>query len=261
MTAEPKTPIENPLNPLPVAVVVGASSGIGAALARKYAREGYKVALLARREALLEALCAEINQAAGEKRVSFYPHDVTDYQTIPDLFQQILQDFQNIDVFIYNSGVDIPVGLSEYNFEKDQQTVEVNLLGGIAWLGQAAVLFERMEGGHLVGVSSVAGDRGRIANPPYHASKAGLSAYLESLRNRLSRKGVHVLTVKPGYVDTDILIGRDTPFPAAAPEEVAAAIFRAVRRRKQVLYFPGWWRIIMLVVRHIPSFLFRRMSF
>lgn len=261
MTADLQDPVESPLNPLPVAVVVGASSGIGAALARKYTREGYKVVLLARREAQLEALCEEINQAAGERRATAYPHDVTSYQEIPALFQKILLDLQHIDVFIYSSGVDLAVGRSEYNFEKDKHTVEVNLLGAMAWLDQAAVLFDRMGGGHLVGISSVAGDRGRVMNPPLHASKAGLSTYLESLRNRLSRKGVHVLTVKPGYVDTEMIAGRETPFPAIPPEEVADEVFRAVRGGKQVLYTPGWWRLILLVVRHIPSFIFRRMSF
>lgn len=258
---DPQPPVENPLTPLPVAVVVGASSGIGAGLARKFAKEGYKVALLARRTDLLDALCAQINQAAGEKRAFAYPHDVTDYEAVPELFRRILQEMGTIDVMVYNSGVMFTIGAAEYNFEKDLPTVAVNLLGGMAWLDQAATLFERMGKGHLVGVSSVAGDRGRVANPPYHAAKAGMSTYLESLRNRLSRKGVHVLTVKPGYVKTDLLPSAKTPFPAATPEETADAIYKAIRRGKQVLYTPWWWWWILIIVRHIPSFLFRRMSF
>jgi short-subunit dehydrogenase len=100
-----------------------------------------------------------------------------------------------------------------------------------------------------------------VLNPPLHASKAGLSAYLESLRNRLSRKGVHVLTVKPGYVQTELLGGDKTAFPPSSPEDVAEDIWKAIRRRKQVLYSPWWWRWILLVVEHLPSFIFRRMSF
>jgi len=261
MTAEFKASKDHPLNPMPVAVVVGASSGIGAAMAQKLAQEGCKVVLLARRKDRLDDVCQGINQEVGEPRAFAYPHDVTDFQSIPALFQNLLQDFQAIDIFVYNSGVMYSVGLSEYNFEKDRHTVEVNLLGGMAWLGQAAVLFERMGSGHLVGISSVAGDRGRVANPPYHAAKAGMSTYLESLRNRLSRKGVHVLTVNPGYVETELLSGAKTPFPPSTPEQVAEAIYKAIRRRKQVLYTPWWWRWILLVVRHIPSFIFRRMSF
>ncbi len=258
---EPRTPVENPLNPMPVAVVVGASSGIGASLARKFAREGYKVAVLARRTERLEALCAEINRAAGEKRATAYTHDVTRYDEVPELFRRILLEMKTIDVMVYVSGMMYTVGASEYSFEKDQTTVAVNMLGGMAWLDQAAILFDRMGSGHLVGVSSVAGDRGRVANPPYHAAKAGMSTYLESLRNRLSRKGVHVLTVKPGYVETELIAGAKTPFPAATAEDTAEAIYKAIRRGKQVLYYPWWWWWILIVVRHLPSFLFRRMSF
>jgi decaprenylphospho-beta-D-erythro-pentofuranosid-2-ulose 2-reductase len=261
MTAVSKMPEDHPLNPLPVAVVVGASSGIGAALAQRLVEEGYKVALLARRKGQQDEICDQINKSAGEQRAYAYQHDVTDFESIPALFQKILQDLQTIDVFVYNSGVMYTVGMSEYNFEKDRSTVEVNMLGGMAWLGQAAVLFERMAAGHLVGISSVAGERGRVANPPYHAAKAGMSTYLESLRNRLSRKGVHVLTVNPGYVETELIRGAKTPFPASTPELVADAILKAIRRRKQVLYTPWWWRWILMVVRHIPSFIFRRMSF
>ncbi|MFN2145574.1 MAG: SDR family NAD(P)-dependent oxidoreductase [Anaerolineales bacterium] len=261
MSEELIAPVESPLNPRPRAVVVGASSGIGAALARKLAKEGYRLALLARRKDLLEEICAEINAQAGEIRATAYQHDVTDYDRVPALFRQLLKEMQTIDVFVYNSGVMYSVGSDEYNFAKDLPTLEVNLLGGIAWLGQAATLFDRMGKGHLVGISSVAGDRGRVANPPYHAAKAGMSAYLESLRNRLSKKGVHVLTVKPGYVQTDLLPDADTPFPAATPEQTADAIYKAIRRGKQVLYTPWWWRYILLIVTHIPSFIFKRMSF
>jgi short-subunit dehydrogenase len=261
MTTQTKLPVEHPLNPLPEAVIVGASSGIGAAIARKLAQEGYKLALLARRKDMLAALCEEINQLCGERRAVAYQHDVTDYEEIPTLFQKILQDLQNIDIFVYNSGVMYTVGPSEYDFEKDLSTMEVNLMGAMAWLGQAAVLLERMGQGHLVGISSVAGDRGRVGNPPYHTAKAAISTYLESLRNRLARSGVHVLTVKPGYVQTAMMEQIKGKLPVSTPQKVADSIWRAIRRRRQVIYTPWWWRYIMLVVQHIPSFIFRRMSF
>jgi decaprenylphospho-beta-D-erythro-pentofuranosid-2-ulose 2-reductase len=261
MTIGTQKPVEHPLSPLPKAVVVGASSGIGAAIARKLAQEGYKVALLARRQEQLDETAEEINFLVGEKRAVFYEHDVTDFKQITAMFQTVLQDLQTIDVLVYNAGVQPSVGAGEYDAAKDHAMIDVNLKGAMAWLGEAAVLFERMGGGHLVGISSVAGDRGRVANPGYNASKAGLSAYLEGLRNRLTRKGVHVLTVKPGYVDTDLLPPNVGPFPVAAPEKVAGDIWRAIKRRKQVIYTPWWWRYILLLVQHIPSFVFRRMSF
>jgi len=258
---ETKLPVEHPLNPLPTAVIVGASSGIGEALARKFADEGYKLALLARREDLLNALCEEINQKAGEIRATAYPHDVTNFDQIPALFQKILQDLQTIDIFVYNSGVMYTIKESEYDFSKDLHTMQVNALAPMAWLDQAAPVFEQMGSGHIVGISSVAGDRGRVGNPPYHTSKAAFSVFLESLRNRMSRRGVHVLTVKPGYVKTALLELAVAKLPPITPEKAANDIYRAIRRKRQTIYTPWWWGTIMLIVQHIPSFIFRRMSF
>ena len=105
------------------------------------------------------------------------------------------------------------------------------------------------------------GERGRVGNPSYNASKAALTCYLEALRNRLTRRGVHVLTVKPGYVLTDMVAGVRRTLFAVSPERAAADINRAIRRRKQEIYTAPIWRLVMLVVRNIPSFLFRRMTF
>ena len=250
-----------PLERRPRALILGASSGIGAAIARHLAKEGYLLALLARRRDALEALSEEINSQANEPRAFIYPHDVTHFDEIPTLFQTILRDLKRLDVVVYCAGYMPPVGLDEYNFAKDRQMVEVNLLGAIAWLNQAAVLFERMGEGHIVGISSVAGDRGRVGNPVYNTSKAGLSTYLEALRNRLTRKGVHVLTVKPGMVDTAMLKHVEKTMWVISPEQVAADIWRAICKRKQVIYTPARWRWVMLVIRHMPSFIFRRLSF
>ncbi len=254
-------PVDSPLNPVPRAVVFGASSGIGEAVARKLAREGYRVALLARRREALENICKEINQQLGESIAVAYQHDVTKYDEVPALFQQVLRDLKQIDVFVYVAGVQHRFGFSEYDFEKEREMINVNLLGAMAWLGQIATLFERMGRGHIIGISSVGGDRGRVGNPAYNTSKAGLSTYLEALRNRLTRSGVHVLTVKPGFVQTELLKNAPTTFGVISPEKLANDIWRAIRKRRQVIYAPKWWRLIMLIIRHTPSFIFRRLSF
>lgn len=254
-------PPESTLAPHPRAIVVGASSGIGAAIARRLASEGYLVAALARRTTELEELCQEINEQAGEVRAFPFPHDVTNYEAVPELFQSLLRDLRRIDLVVYSAGAMDAVGLSEYNFAKDQRGVEVNLLGAMAWLGQAAALFETMHSGSIVGISSVAGDRGRVRNPAYNASKAGLDAYLEGLRNRLTKQGVHVLTVKPGFVQTDMLKGADRTFWVISPEQAADAVYKAIRGRKQLIYTPGQWRLMMFAIRNTPSFIFRRLSF
>ncbi len=253
-------PPDTPLRQSKRAVIVGASSGVGAALARELGRRGWAVALVARREQELDALCREINAAAGETRAVRYVHDVTDYGAVPGLFQKILGDFKRIDSLAYVAGVMPNVVFSEYDFGKDQKMVEVHVLGAMAWLGQAAIFFERMRSGQIVGVSSVAADRGRVKNPGYNASKAAFDTYLEALRNRLTRSGVNVLTVRPGPIRT-AMTEESGGLMMVPPEKVAADIARAMRRRRQVLYTPRRWWAIMLVVRNLPSFVFRRLNF
>ena len=255
------TPISSALQPPRGAVLVGASAGIGAALARRLAREGINLALVARRADLLEALCQQINLEAGRVLARPYGHDVTHTAEVPVLFQNILRDLGRVDSVIYNAGLLIPVQLSEFDYEKDRAMLEVNLLGGMAWLNQAAMLFERQGHGQIVGVSSIAGGRGRIGAPAYNTSKAGLSTYLEALRNRLTRKGVNVLTITPGFVQTDMLKLNPKAFMAIPADQAAEDIWQAMRRRKQLVYTPARWRLVMLIITHIPSVIFRRMSF
>jgi short-subunit dehydrogenase len=241
-------------------VVVGASSGIGAALARTLAREGYRVALVARRLDVLEGLCTEINARANTDRAHAYPHDVTQHAAAPGVLMRILADFGRLDLVVYNAGIQFTVESSEFDFAKDLAMIQVNLLGAFAWLNPTAQIFERLGRGSIVGISSVAGDRGRAGAPGYNTSKAGLTTFLEALRNRLTRKGVHVLTVKPGFVATDMLHHAKRSFWVIPPEQAAEDIWVAIRRRRQIVYTPGRWRFIMLVVRHIPSAIFRRMT-
>jgi short-subunit dehydrogenase len=139
--------------------------------------------------------------------------------------------------------------------------LEVNLIGAFAWLNPVAELFQSARRGQIVGISSVAGDRGRVGNPGYNTSKAGLSTYLEALRNRLTRRGVNVLTVKPGFVETDMLKAAQKVMFPISPEKAAEDIYAAIRGRKQQIYTPWFWSWIMLAIRNIPSVLFRRMSF
>ena len=255
-------PPDTPLNPRRRGILIGASSGIGAALARRLAQERYVLALLGRRGDQLESLSAEINEAAGERRTVAYVHDVTDYDAVPDLLRKITADLGGLDMVAYVAGVNYPPGLDKYNFTTDRQMIEVNLLGAMAWLNPVAALFQSARSGQIVGISSVAGDRGRVGNPGYNTSKAGLSTYLEALRNRLTRHGVNVLTVKPGFVETEMLKAAQGSTPFKIPAEQAAdEIWKAMRARKQMIYTPSLWRWIMLVIQHIPSVLFRRMSF
>ena len=253
----------NPLQPRRRAILVGASSGIGASLARRLVREGYQVAVLARREELLKALCEQINRESGETRALYYVHDVTYFDQVHGLLQHILEDLGGLDLFIYNTGITVAVKRTEFNFAADRQMLETNLLGAMAWLNPVAAIFQNLKAGQIVGIGSVAGDRGRIGAPAYNTSKAGLHTYLEALRNRLTRHGVTVLTVKPGFVDTDMLKSASTnrPFLVSSTEQAVEGIWKAIKARKQTVYVLGLWGMIMLIVRHIPSVIFRRLSF
>lgn len=247
-------PASRPLETPQRVIVIGASSGIGAALVRALTTQGCHVAALARREAELNSLCA------ASKNSQAYVHDVRDFASIPDLFQTIIHDLDGLDMIIYVAGVQPDVAIDEYDFEKDRLMIEVNLLGAMAWLNQAAVRFERQGRGQIVGISSVAGDRGRSAFPGYHTSKGALSIYLESLRNRITKKGVAVTTIKPGFVQTRLLENAEKTFWVISPDEAATQILDAVKRKKQVAYTPARWQLVMLIIRHIPSFIFRRLS-
>lgn len=256
-------PRATPLNPRRKAILIGAAGGIGMQVARRLAREGYVLAMLDRGEDTLNRLCDEINETHGETRAVFYKHDVTAYNQIPDLFRRVVADLGGLDLFVYVAGTIYYPKIDEFNFAEDYKMVEVNLLGAMAWLSEVAPLFQSMRGGQIVGVSSVAGDRGRVGNPGYNTSKAGFTCYLEALRNRLSRYGVHVLTIKPGMVKTDMLSLPNAPKPvlAVTPEQAADGIWNAIRKRKQVAYISGLWRWVMLVITHTPSVIFRRLSF
>lgn len=241
-------------------MVIGASSGIGREIARQLGAEGCRVALVARREAELRQLAQQINATAGEERALVYAHDVTCYEQVPGLFQQIARDLGGLDLVIYSAGVMYRTAEDEYNFEEDRRTIEVNVLGAIAWLNEAAQRFARAKAGTVVGISSVAGERGRRGFPVYCASKAALNAYLEGLRNRVSRHGVTVVTVKPGMVDTPMTQGLEKRPLLISAQEAARQILAAARSRKHTAYVPGTWRFIMFILRNIPSFLFKKLN-
>ena len=257
----PLVPRATPLHPQLRGLIIGASSGIGAALARRLARAGYTLALVAQHRAELEAVCNEINVTAGKLVAVPYVHDVRQFEVASTLLRQIVADLGGLDLAVYMAGVNFPPGMDRYDFEADRQMLEVNLLGAFAWLNPIAEMFQSAGCGQIIGISSVAGDRGRVGNPGYNTSKAGLSTYLEALRNRLTRRGVNVLTVKPGFVQTEMLKAAQKPMFPISPEKAAEDIYDAMKKRKQQIYTPWFWTWIMLVVRNIPSAVFRRMSF
>jgi len=239
------------------ALIVGASSGVGAALARRLAREGYALGLVARRIDRLQVLCDETTNNYYIRAFA-YQHDVVHTAEVPALLDRIITDLGDLDLFIYCAGVLFPNDPTAYHAEQDQFILQVNLVGAAAWINPVAQRFQQKHAGHIVGIGSIAGDRGRRGMPAYTASKAGLHTYLEGMRNRLWRDGVAVTTIKLGQVETDMLQNADRKRRPISADRAAELIWHAIEQRKQTEYVPAWWRWIGLAVQHLPSCVFRR---
>lgn len=240
------------------AIVVGASSGIGAAFVRQLAAEGYRVAALARRAERLEELRAECAGAPG--RVVTRSHDVASTAEVPGLLEELVRELGGLDLFVFAAGVMPEVERREYDTAKDLDMLAINFGGCVAWCNPVATLMVTQRSGTIVGISSVAGDRGRKGNPMYGATKAAMNHYLEALRNRLSEVGVHVCTIKPGFVDTVMTAGKDV-FWLISPAEAARQSLAAARGGVNTRYVPLRWLAVMTVVRSIPSAIFRHLNF
>jgi NAD(P)-dependent dehydrogenase (short-subunit alcohol dehydrogenase family) len=230
---------------------------MGAELVRRLAKDGWHVAALARREEPLK----ELQSSSGAGKVFVHAHDVTDTAKIPDLFEEIVRELGGVDLYIYAAGVMPEVGAEEYNTEKDFLQFAVNLGGCVAWTNEVALYMQSARAGTIVGISSIAGDRGRKPNPAYHTSKAAMSTYLESLRNRLSASDVHVCTIKPGTVLTPMTEGMEGlkwPIPVEAAVD---DILKAIEKKRNTAYVPFRWQLVSLVIQHIPSMVFRKLNF
>ena len=238
-------------------IILGGSSTIARFFARQAADRGDGVLLAGRDTEDLKSAAMDC-AARGAPVAEHIGFDARDAAT----FAPILKRAEKIEGTL---GVAIFVGSMPAQEDIDADpaligdVVTDNFTGPARFLAEIAPLFERRGSGTIIGVGSVAGDRGRIGNYVYGAAKAGFHTYLSGLRNRLGRSGVHVLTVKPGTVDTAMTWGLDKlPF-LAAPEKVAGEILRAADRRKNVLYTPLIWWPVMTVIRLIPEPVFKKL--
>ncbi|HUK65036.1 MAG TPA: SDR family NAD(P)-dependent oxidoreductase, partial [Dongiaceae bacterium] len=183
------------------------------------------------------------------------------YDAVPALLERLVKDLGGLDLLVYVAGIMHSPGEGEYDFARDRAEIEVNLLGAMAWTTPVAAMFEAKRAGTIVGVSSIAGERGRRTFPGYSTSKAGLTAWLEALRNRVARHGVNVVTVKPGMVETAMTANLERK-PMIVPAPKAAALILAAARRggSPSVFVPGVWWLVAMVLRHLPSAVFRRLN-
>lgn len=239
-------------------LIIGAKSDIAKSVARKYAENGYNLYLAARNSNELKEFANDINIRI-QRTVKCIDLDILDYES-HQLFYDALEEKP--------LGVILAVGYlgkqdsAQSDFKEAQKIIDTNYTGVISLLNIISNYFEKRKSGFIVGISSVAGDRGRKSNYIYGSSKAAISAYLSGLRNRLYDANVHVLTVKPGFVATKMTKGLDLPKKLTAqPEKVAKQIFKAQQKGKNVLYVKWMWRWIMLIIKNIPEWKFKGMNY
>ncbi len=238
-------------------LILGAASDIGIALAHEYAKAGRGLVLAAREAARLATDAEDLRVRHGVS-VDLVEWDILALNggAEPLLALPVLPD-----IAICVAGLLGDQTISERDAAVADVVMRTNYLGPALVLGALANRFEARGSGCLIGISSVAGDRGRASNYIYGAAKAGLTAFLSGLRNRLAKKGVHVLTVKPGFVDTRMTAGMKLPKPLTAqPDEVARAIVAAAARGKNIIYVRPVWRLIMAIIRAIPETVFKTMK-
>ncbi len=240
-------------------LILGSTSPIARAVADQYAARGHSICLAARdvNEAQRIASDLEIRHQVEAKALAF---DARDFDSHPDFIEQARQSVGPIDVALVAFGAMGDQELSQRDFEKARQVIEVNYTGAASLCEALAEEMTHRGQGTIIGITSVAGDRGRASNYIYGSAKGAFTLYLQGLRNRLADEGVHVLTVKLGFVDTRMTFGMDTAIPVAAPDAAARAIVDAAGQGTEVLYYPRFWRGIMAVIKSIPERFFKHLS-
>ncbi len=240
-----------------VLLVLGASSDIGMSVAKKFAQEGFDIQLAGRNSYNLENHCTDLG-IRYKVNANFYELDALDFNS-HEKFVRSLPILPNVVVSCI--GLLGDQSESELKIKKNVTVIRTNFEGVVSLFSIFANYFIDRGNGTLIGISSVAGDRGRASNYIYGSAKAGLNAFLSGLRNRLFSYGVNVLTVKPGYVTTKMTSGLKLPKALTTnPEKVAYCIYKAYKNKKDVLYVLPIWKFIMIFIILIPESIFKKMQ-
>ncbi|MBI5068444.1 MAG: SDR family oxidoreductase [Deltaproteobacteria bacterium] len=239
-------------------LVLGATSAMAQACARLWAGRGASLLLVGRNPDRLEAVAADL-RVRGAARVETLAADLAPLEGQGALLDQAWARLGAPDVVLLAQGLLADSDACEASAELTARVLQLDFTATALLAQEAALRLARRGAGTVVAISSVAGDRGRQSNYAYGAAKGGLSLFLEGLRNRMFRQGVRILTVKPGFVDSPMTahLRRNALF--ASPETVGRAVVRAVDRGRDRIYVPGFWLPVMLVVRHVPGWIWKRL--
>ncbi len=240
-------------------LIVGATSAIAQATARQFAERGNKLMLCGRNENRLNALADDL-RSRGAAQVETFIMDACDFDQHQLLLQTTLTQLGKLDTLLLAHGTLSDQSVCEHDIHTLRSELDTNAISMLSLLTLCADHFEQQASGTLVTISSVAGDRGRQSNYVYGAAKAAVSTFMAGLRNRLAGKGVQVLTIKPGFIDTPMTAEFKKGPLWSTPEKAARGIINAIDKGKDVAYLPGFWALIMLIIRLIPEPIFKRLS-
>ncbi|HEY0264770.1 MAG TPA: SDR family oxidoreductase [Granulicella sp.] len=240
-------------------LVLGATSGIAEATCRIWAEQGARLFLVARNADKLAAVAADL-QTRGASYVDTAVADLDDTAQHPALLAHAINSLTGMDIAYLVMGVLGEQPIAEQDFVHAEQILHTNFVAPVSLLTWLANYCVQRRSGVLAVISSVAGDRGRKSNYLYGSSKAGLSAFLAGLRNRIDREGVTVLTIKPGPTKTSMTAGMKGSEKFADVNAVARTIVAAIDKRQDVLYVPFQWGPIMFIIRHIPESVFKKLN-
>jgi short-subunit dehydrogenase len=237
--------------------IFGAYSAIAEATARQLAKGGGSFFLVGRDRGKLDQVAADL-QVRGAQDVHVFPSDLATTEGVVSSIEALFAAFDTVDVALLAHGTLPDQKICEGDAQQTVAALEVNALSHIGLLTMLANRLEQQRNGTIAVITSVAGDRGRKSNYVYGTAKRAVSTFLEGLRHRLAATQVHVIDIRPGFVDTPMTTEFNKGALWAAPEKVGADIAQAIEKGKPVVYTPWFWRYIMLIIRNVPAFMLHK---
>lgn len=241
-------------------LIIGATSAIAKATARIYAQQACTLHLIARREDQLEAMCSDL-LVRGASSVSSSLLDLNDFAQHEIALAEAFNKLGGVDIALICHGSLSDQERVEKDFKQAQAEINTNGISVISLLTVLSQKFIEQQQGTIAVITSVAGDRGRQPNFIYGAAKSLVSTYLQGLRGKLLPHKVHIVDIRPGLVDSPMTAQIPKGPLWSSPERVAQKIVKSIRRGSHTVYAPAYWRLIMLIVKMIPEFIFKRLKF